>query len=282
MYAAPGVRAYGKHRIPHAAARAAHARSRYAPTMFAEWPVETARVENDALERRVWTLRDLAIGLAILALGFLSVVAAQVLLVGLGASTDPDTIDMPRALLTLGFEALLGVVTLLLAARRGLSLRALGLRMPRRWGLLAGALLGAYGALIVYQLTLELIARFGVDTSGLAEGNTLPVGEGVSIPTWIVLGLAVVVVAPIAEELFFRGLIFRALAGRTPVPAAYAMSGLIFALFHLNLSVIVPFALIGVIFAWAFWNSGSLWTTIGAHAVVNGLSFAFAVSGVVP
>jgi membrane protease YdiL (CAAX protease family) len=66
------------------------------------------------------------------------------------------------------------------------------------------------------------------------------------------------------------------------MPIAYMISGAVFALFHLNLSVIVPFALIGVIFAWAFWNSGSLWTTIGAHAAVNGLSFAFAVAGTVP
>jgi hypothetical protein len=92
----------------------------------------------------------------------------------------------------------------------------------------------------------------------------------------------VVVVAPVAEELFFRGLIFRALVARVPLPVAYAVSGLVFAGFHLNVAVLVPFALIGVIFAWAFWNSGSLWTTIGAHAAVNGLSFAFAVAGTVP
>jgi membrane protease YdiL (CAAX protease family) len=248
--------------------------------MFAEWPVESERVEDAPLELRVWKLSDLAIGLAILGLGFVAVIAAQVLLVGLGTVPEADTIDAPRALLTLAFEALLGLVTLLLAARRGISLRALGLRMPQRWGLWPAAVVGAYAALIAYQLALLLIARFGVDTSDLMEGNTLPVSGEVSMVTWIVLGIAVVIVAPVAEELFFRGLIFRALGGLLPMPIAYMISGAVFALFHLNLSVIVPFALIGVIFAWAFWNSGSLWTTIGAHATVNGLSFAITVSGV--
>ncbi|MEX2228277.1 MAG: type II CAAX endopeptidase family protein [Dehalococcoidia bacterium] len=250
--------------------------------MFAEWPIETSRADHCALEPRVWTVFDLVVGLAILALGFVSLIAIQVLLVGLGASTNPNAIDVPRALLSLAFEALLAVVAWLLAVRRGLSLRALGLRLPRRWGFLPVALVGAYLALVAYHLLLQLIARLGVDTSGLMEGNTLPVGDGVSLATWIVLGIAVVVVAPFAEELFFRGLIFRALVGRVPLPVAYAVSGLVFAGFHLNVAVLVPFALIGVIFAWAFWNSGSLWTTIGAHAAVNGLSFAFAVAGTVP
>lgn len=249
--------------------------------MFAEWPVEPVHAPDDPLERRVWALRDLALGFAVLALGFLAVIAIQVLMVGLGASGNPDTIDVPRALLTLGFEGLLGVVALLLAARRGFSLRALGLRLPRRWALLPGAVLSAYAALVAYQVVLQLLAHFGVETSGLSEGNTLPVGGGVSLAAWILLGVAVVVVAPIAEEIFFRGLVFRALAGRMPLPAAYAVSGLVFAAFHLNVSVLVPFALIGAIFAWAFWNSGSLWTTIGAHAAVNGLSFAFAVAGAI-
>lgn len=247
--------------------------------MFAEWPVKIERTADEGLDRRVWTLGDLAFGLALLGLGFLTVIAIQVLLVGLGVSATTDTIDVPRAALTLSFEALLGAVTLLLAARRGLSLRDLGLRMPRRWGWVPAALVGAYAALVVYQLALELIARLGVDTSRVSGGNELPVGDGASPATWVLLGVAVVIVAPIAEELFFRGLIFRALAGRMRLIVAYALGGLVFGVFHLNVSVVVPFSVIGLVFAFVFWNSGSLWTTMVAHAVVNGLSFAIAVAG---
>ncbi|MDA1002452.1 MAG: type II CAAX endopeptidase family protein [Chloroflexi bacterium] len=249
--------------------------------MFAEWPAETERTPDAALDRRVWALGDLAIGLAILGLGFLAVIAIQVLLVGLGAVTDAGSIDAPRALLTLSFEALLGVVTLLLAVRRGLTWHDIGLRVPKRWRWVAATLVGVYAALVAYQLVLQLLARLGVDTSRVSGGNELPVGDGASLATWILLGVAVVVVAPIAEELFFRGLIFRALAGRMRVPAAYVLSGVVFAAFHLNLSVVVPFSAIGLVFAWAFWNSGSLWTTMVAHAVVNGLSFTIAVAGAV-
>lgn len=250
--------------------------------MFAEWPTQTERAPDHSLDRRVWALGDLAIGLAILALGFLAVIAIQVLLVGLGAASEAGKIDEPRAVLTLSFEALLGVITLLLAVRRGLTWQDLGLRMPTRWRWVPATLVGVYGSLVAYQLVLQLLARLGVDTSRVSGGNELPVGDGASLATWILLGVAVVVVAPVAEELFFRGLVFRALAGRMRLPAAYVLSGVVFAVFHLNLSVIVPFSAIGLVFAWAFWNSGSLWTTMIAHAVVNGLSFTIAVAGVVP
>jgi membrane protease YdiL (CAAX protease family) len=87
----------------------------------------------------------------------------------------------------------------------------------------------------------------------------------------------VVLVAPFAEELFFRALIFRGTRGYWGVGPSLLMSGLAFGLFHLNPSVILPFAAIGVLFAWANEQSGSLWTSITAHAAFNTVSFALSL-----
>ena len=48
----------------------------------------------------------------------------------------------------------------------------------------------------------------------------------------------------------------------------------LFGVFHVNLSVLVPFSFVGALFAWAYEESGSLWVTIAAHAGFNGVSFA--------
>ena len=55
--------------------------------------------------------------------------------------------------------------------------------------------------------------------------------------------------------------------------AAALLSGLLFSAFHVNLSVLLPFTLVGALFAWGFEASGSLWTSIAAHFLVNGLGF---------
>jgi membrane protease YdiL (CAAX protease family) len=82
--------------------------------------------------------------------------------------------------------------------------------------------------------------------------------------------------------LFFRSFIFRAIQARWGLIAGILISGAIFAVVHFEVSVALPFWGIGAWFAWAYHRSGSLWTTIVAHAIFNGISFAVTVSGVQP
>ena len=89
----------------------------------------------------------------------------------------------------------------------------------------------------------------------------------------LALGATVVLVAPVAEELYFRAFLFRAARPRLGVLAAALLSGALFAVFHANLAVLLPFTLVGALFAWGFEASGSLWTSIVAHFLVNGLGF---------
>ena len=85
------------------------------------------------------------------------------------------------------------------------------------------------------------------------------------------------IVAPLAEELLFRALLFRALDGTWGQWAAVTGSGFAFGAFHANLAVLIPFTLIGMLFAWSFKVSGSLWVTIIAHFIINSLSFIVTV-----
>jgi membrane protease YdiL (CAAX protease family) len=206
-----------------------------------------------------------------------------VVVVGLGiyvGVTGDDTSDTPGIVSTLCFEFAIGVVVLVMASRRGLGLHDLGFRRPRSWAPLGFVWAGAYGVLVVYQIILALLKEAGLDTDRFTEGNPLPIGPDEHVALMVVLGIAVVLVAPLSEELFFRALVFRGLRGYWRLLPSLAASGILFGAFHGNVSVFLPFACIGALFAWGYEESDSLWIPIAAHALVNGLSFALSVAGV--
>ncbi len=226
---------------------------------------------------RIWRSRDILAGLGLIVGAFVAVVA------GLGvyiAVTGNDTSDTPGIVSTLIFELLIGASVLFLASRRALRLRDLGFVRPRHWGPLGAVWAGSYGILVAYQVALALLDQAGIDVSRFTEGNALPVGSEDGVVLLVVLGLAVVAVAPFSEELFFRALIFRGVRGYWRLLPSLAVSGLLFGAFHGNVSVLIPFTFIGALFAWAYEESDSLWTPIIAHALVNGVSFALTVVGV--
>jgi len=84
-----------------------------------------------------------------------------------------------------------------------------------------------------------------------------------------VLLLLLAVGAPIVEELFFRGLLLRALLARTPAPAAVVGSALLFGLAHFEAVQFAGLAAFGVVLAMLAWRTGRLTPGIGAHAAFN-------------
>lgn len=81
------------------------------------------------------------------------------------------------------------------------------------------------------------------------------------------------VIAPVAEELLFRGLVFGGLAQRMPVAVAATVSALLFALSH-GLGVVAPIFVLGLGLAWLYRRTGTIWAPIMAHGVVNAISLS--------
>jgi membrane protease YdiL (CAAX protease family) len=92
--------------------------------------------------------------------------------------------------------------------------------------------------------------------------------------------LVAVVLAPLFEEIVFRGFLFRGLANSFGwVWAALASAG-IFGIAHLQLDVFVPLAALGFFLAWSYRRTGSLWAPIAMHAVFNAIAvLAWALIG---
>ena len=84
--------------------------------------------------------------------------------------------------------------------------------------------------------------------------------------------LALVVIAPLTEELIFRGLILRGLLARTSPWRAIVISALLFGLVHLN-PWQIPFAFVaGLVFGWVYFRTGSLTLCMAGHALHNSIS----------
>lgn len=230
-----------------------------------------------------WSGRDLAGALGLLLLGYAVVIVIVTLIaVSVGDPELDSTAALGVAVATLGFSIWLGAIVLMIATKKNLTLEQIGFRRLRGMAMLWPLATWVSGIVIVMvygAAVLALEETTGRDLSRLAEGNPLPETEAMTDMVWFVLGLSVVVAAPLAEELFFRGLVFRAIQARWGLALGMVISGLLFALVHFEISVVIPFWGIGMLFAFSYYQSGSLWTPVIAHAIFNGVSFIVTLSG---
>lgn len=113
---------------------------------------------------------------------------------------------------------------------------------------------------------LELVAvleRFRPVPEGLLEFAT---AVDLGAPAALIVLL---VVAPVLEELLFRGLLLRALALAMPGAAAIGLSAALFAAVHGNLFQLLPAFTAGVLFGWVYLATRSLFLPILAHMFWN-------------
>ena len=156
--------------------------------------------------------------------------------------------------------------------RRGWQ--GLGLRPFDRnfWWLPVTAAAGAWVAMYVYSLVLYLVG--GENAAPRQEDIDQLFESRAVLP---LTGVATVLVAPVAEEVFFRGFVFAGLLRPLGLLPAMAASGLVFATFHVtgadSAGLVLPFAAIGMLFAWVYYRTGSLWPSIVTHLIFNLVSF---------
>ena len=86
------------------------------------------------------------------------------------------------------------------------------------------------------------------------------------------VALSIVLLAPLAEEVLFRGLLFGALQKRLSALWTIILTAAIFALVHMQAIYFFPIFLLGLILGWARHKSGSLAVSMLLHVLNNGIS----------
>lgn len=211
------------------------------------------------------------------ALGGLALLLVVTLVsVGVISSFDPDleTLGGRLAVQIVLAASLVGVAFVF--ARRGSALEPaeLGLRRslvpPLRLSVIA--YLAYIGGAILIALAIQ----------PEQEDVTDQLGYGESALANVVVAALVIGVAPLTEEIFFRGFMFAGLRRRLPFLAAGVLSAGVWGLFHYTgpgtWGVVLQLAAFGVILAWLYERTGSLWPPIAVHALNNAIAFAILTS----
>jgi len=217
---------------------------------------------------RPWT-----VGVAFIAAMGLVLAGRTIVAIGSGGSSS--------ALLGVGIVLIvLSVATvgmaLLLGSMRGKPSAAdFGLRRPpigRAIGLMLAVWIGFTVATVLWVSALELD---GEDAQALTDR----LGTGATLSV-VILIVVVTVLAPLEEEILYRGYIFRALRNWRGVWPAATTTGILFAATHLGwipIAFMVPIALFGIGLCLLYHWTGSLYPGIALHALNNSLPLATAL-----
>lgn len=216
------------------------------------------------MRSRRWTVRY-----ALLAYVALWVVAVVVALV-LGFAG----VSAPFAVGALIVEAIM-LSTLFPLYRSG-SLRAIDLGLRRVPGArsVGLVLLGLFAYVLLSVLWTSLVRLPPVRNpfADIAHQSTIVI---------VLTGFAAAVGAPVVEEIFFRGFLYRSLRNRLSIAPASLIAGAMFALVHTQYSLLErPEQLIfGVIAALLYERTGSLLPGIAMHSFIDATGFELALTG---
>ncbi|MCW5737241.1 MAG: CPBP family intramembrane metalloprotease [Enhydrobacter sp.] len=143
------------------------------------------------------------------------------------------------------------------------AIPALGLR-PAKWKYLV------FGPLATLALSVA-VSQLGIEPQGMKQVLDF-------VPNRLVLSLLLLaVLAPLVEELVFRGLIYGWVAGRWGGMAGLIVSSLAFAAAHFEPAHVVLVLPLGLLFGWMRWRTDSLLPSLVAHILNNGFAVLAAV-----
>jgi len=117
---------------------------------------------------------------------------------------------------------------------------------------------------IVAGVIQQLVLKAPV---GLTALVAKPVGE-----SFVTVIVSVALIPAIAEELFYRGFVYRAFSARSTASSAIVLSSALFAAAHLNPYHAVPLFALGVVLTLATRASGTLLVPMAVHFAHNAIT----------
>lgn len=230
-----------------------------------------------------WTFQQTLAGAALTLIPWLLLVFVLNNLGGRQSFTTPlsPRIDLASAIVNLILSTIIEAVFLIaplsianhafqrLQSRGRLALQALGFRkthIGQMVGWVIVLMLAIYGINILYSYLISAL-HLNIQTNDqvlLEQSKYAPLSVYASL-------LVATFIAPICEEIFFRGFLFMGLARRIPIGWAIVISSLLFAIAHGDPGSFIVLFIIGLALAFLRWRTQSLWPSILLHTVNNGL-----------
>ena len=233
-----------------------------------------------AVPRAPWRFWGTTLWTAVAALAWLASQFAIAFALLLYWDIDPELTDFEQftshagviAAIALGSTPIvLGVIVLAVRIARWPLVDYLALTLPARRDVLLGLLVIAVLLpaldIVTYLSGRELIPGFMLRAYSTAvETGMLPL-----------LVIALVVAAPVGEEIVFRGFIFRGWAASPLGPTiTIVVTASVWASMHTQYEwfLVAQIFCAGLALGWLRWRSGSTLLTIGLHAIINAVALA--------
>jgi membrane protease YdiL (CAAX protease family) len=217
----------------------------------------------------VWFYRPLDLVGAILVFSVYAILVLSAVWVGQEQAIMPDAASL---VMTIGFQFVMaGLVTFSIAGRCG-PMEWLGLR-GHSW--LRVSLLAVAAVLFMWLVSgglfyagyIEWMESLGVQTT---QDSVQLLREADDPLTLGLMVLAAVLVAPLCEELVFRGYLYPLMKKYSGAAAATFCTSLFFAAAHGHLAAVIPLGIFGVVLVLLYEKTGSLWAPVAAHFLFNG------------
>lgn len=234
-------------------------------------PVDWA-ARGRALAARPWTWGDGAgVALALATLHLMILLAVR------GFGHGPGGIEAGALMVaqTLVFHwAILLLVWVTLVRRRRSAREAFGWdwrRFPRHAALGALFYLGAMPLVLFYTGVYQWTLRWMGYQPQLQDVLRLLMGDNASALRAYFVAVGIVL-APVSEELLFRGIGLPLLIRRIGVWPAVCLLSLFFAALHLHIPSLIPLFLIGAAFSLAYLYTGAIAVPIAMHVIFNAVN----------
>lgn len=225
---------------------------------------------------RPWSLetllRKLLITLLCIYGGFFLLVFAARLV------TDKDEVENSMAIIVIGVLSLQGAALVLVH----FFLREQHISWAEGFGLYKNpgqaCTLGVLVGLVVLPLTwgLQLLSSLLLQALTFHPEQQETVQILQNTEGWqnrLVLGVATIIIAPAAEEILFRGILYPAIKRWGYPRLAWWVTALLFAAIHHNLATFVPLAFLAVVLIWLYEHTGNLLACIITHSLFNAVNF---------
>ncbi|NLO04496.1 MAG: CPBP family intramembrane metalloprotease [candidate division WS1 bacterium] len=220
-----------------------------------------------------WTVVDITEAVAVLL--FAMVVGGMLTSMAFADILRVETWPLGRPLLmalqyVLVSGVTIGVLLYRARARASNPLRVLGVRLRGALKLVGTGVVG-YSVFLTLLVVLALVA--GSMFGGMALGQTTEevIGSAETPGEIAIYFVLVAVLAPIFEELIFRGYVYGGLRRIFTPRQAMLLGGAVFAAVHLNAEAFLIITLIGIMLCYLYERTRSLLPAIIAHGIHNAL-----------
>lgn len=235
--------------------------------MMTDHPLSPETETSQDLPSVPWGMKDIWIGLALFLVWLL-------VSIGFGIAREIFAWKFDLGLFLVLWEMVLILPAWWLTVHKyQLNWDSLGIRKFDLTSLAIGCGLMVFTYLFNFLYNLALLSR------GVQSNFDVSDIFNISNSPWLIF-LAGIVIAPLVEEIFFRGFLFTGLREKYGWIPAALISAALFAAVHLQPLTMPPIFLMGLIFAYLYQRTESIWPAVIMHFSINtvGLIAAYVIS----